>query len=137
MKSLTPAHIDLVGTVMDMQLQRQNVIMGNIANVNTPQFRPLDLDFESALQQAMNLDARGKMSRTQSGHMPSVFNPDTFSPSWSAELKPSVVHGEDRVNLEKEMVKMAQNNLQYTALSQITKNTFDGIRQVIAESVKV
>ena len=137
MKSLSQPHVELMGTVMDMQLQRQNVIMGNIANVNTPQYRPLELDFESELQKALNLDARGKMSRTQDGHMPSVFDPENFGPSWSAELKPGVVHGEDRVNLEKEMVKMAQNNLQYTALSQITKSSFDGIRQIIAESTKV
>ena len=137
MKSLSQPHVELMGAVMDMQLQRQNVIMGNIANVNTPQYRPLELKFETELQKALNIDIRGKLSRTRDGHMPSVFDPEGFGPSWRAEFKPSVVHGEDRVNLEKEMVKMAQNNLQYTALSQITKSSLDGIRQIIAESTKV
>ena len=46
MKSLTESHVSLVGSVMNMQLQRQNVIMGNIANVNTPKYLPRELDFE-------------------------------------------------------------------------------------------
>ena len=47
-----------------------------------------------------------------------------------------MVHGEDRVNLDKEMVKMAKNNLQYTALAQITKSSFEGIRNIITEGSK-
>lgn len=73
MKSLDQDHMQLVSRVMDMQLQRQNVIMGNITNVNTPNYKPLELTFEKELQQALNLDAKGKISRTSSEHIPSVF----------------------------------------------------------------
>ena len=37
MKSLFETHLNLVGRVMDMQLQRQNVVMGNVANVKGEQ----------------------------------------------------------------------------------------------------
>ncbi len=121
---------------MNMQLQRQNVIMGNIANVNTPKYQPRELDFEAELQAALNLDARGKMSHTDDGHMPAAFDPEKFGPQWWKHPQLRIAHGEDRVNLDKEMVKMAKNQLQYNALSQITKSSFDGIRQVIQEGSK-
>lgn len=136
MKSLYEPHVGLVATVMDMQLQRQNVITGNIANVNTPNYKPRELKFEAELQSALNLDARGKLSRTAEGHMPSVFDHNTFGADLTKISRPQIVHGEDRVNLDKEMVSMAKNNLQYSALSQITKSSYDGIKTIIMEGSK-
>ena len=46
MKGLFETHLNLVGRVMDMQLQRQNVVMSNVANVKTPGYKPLELEFE-------------------------------------------------------------------------------------------
>lgn len=136
MKSLFEPHVRLVANVMDMQLQRQNVIMGNIANVNTPKYKPRELQFEEELQKALNLDARGKVTRTDGAHMPAAFDPDTFGPEWYKQFTPRTVHGEDRVNLDKEMVKMTKNNLQYTALSQVTKSSFEGVKTIIMEGSK-
>lgn len=137
MKSLDQDHMKLVSRVMDMQLQRQNVIMGNITNVNTPNYKPLELTFEKELQDALNLDAKGKISRTSSGHIPSIFNTNTFNADWTRRFMPRRAHGEDRVNIDKEMVKMAKNNLQYTTLSQITKSGYDGLKNIISEGSKV
>ena len=137
MKSLDQDHMQLVSRVMDMQLQRQNVIMGNITNVNTPNYKPLELTFEKELQQALNLDAKGKISRTSSEHIPSVFDSKTFNADWLKRFMPRRAHGEDRVNIYKEMVKMAKNNLQYTTLSQVTKSGYDSLKSIITEASKV
>ncbi|MDE5681066.1 flagellar basal body rod protein FlgB [Taurinivorans muris] len=137
MKSLDQDHMQLVSRVMDMQLQRQNVIMGNITNVNTPNYKPLELTFEKELQQALNLDAKGKISRTSSEHIPSVFDSKTFNADWLKRFMPRRAHGEDRVNIDKEMVKMAKNNLQYTTLSQVTKSGYDSLKSIITEASKV
>ena len=40
MKSMFNSQIGLVSRVMDMQLQRQNVITSNLANVETPNYKP-------------------------------------------------------------------------------------------------
>ena len=136
MKSLDQDHMRIVSKVMDMQLQRQNVIMGNVTNVNTPNYKPLELKFEKELQDALNLDVKGKMARTSGGHMPSIFDSGTFSADWTRRFIPRRAHGEDRVNVDKEMVKMAQNNLQYNTLSQITKSGYDGLKTIIAEGGK-
>ena len=111
--------------------------MGNITNVNTPNYKPLELTFEKELQQALNLDAKGKISRTSSEHIPSVFDSKTFNADWLKRFMPRRAHGEDRVNIDKEMVKMAKNNLQYTTLSQVTKSGYDSLKSIITEASKV
>lgn len=133
MKSLYEPQVNLVSKVLDMQLERQNVIMSNIANVNTPYYKTRTLEFEEQLQKALGLDMCGRMSRTAPGHMPAVFDPETFTSEFEKSIKPRVAHGEDRVNIDKEMVKMAKVSLQYNALSQVIKNNFDGIKTVISE----
>ena len=121
---------------MDMQLQRQNVVMSNVANVKTPGYKPLELEFEKELQASLNRDARGKLSRTNQEHMPAVFDPESFGPEWEKAFKPRVVHGEDRVNLDKEMTAMAKTTLQYNTLTTVIRSGFDGIKTVIQEGAK-
>lgn len=133
MKSLFNMQVGLVGKVMDMQLQRQNVIAGNIANVETPNYKPRELSFEKELQSALGLDARGEMTRTEGAHIPTAFRPDSFGPEWDKAVKPRVVHGEDRVNIDKEMAKHAKNQLQYTALTQVMAKSFEGLNNIILD----
>ncbi|MDR2504317.1 MAG: flagellar basal body rod protein FlgB [Deltaproteobacteria bacterium] len=136
MKSLFTPTMHLVGKVMDMQLKRQNVVMSNVANVRTPNYRPRVLEFEKELQSALSLEARGKLSRTGAGHLPGVFDPQTFGPEWDKKFVPRQAHGEDRVDLDKEMTLLAKTSLQYNTMSTVIKSNFDGARNVITEGSK-
>lgn len=136
MKGLFTPTLNLVGKVMDIQLKRQNVVMSNIANVRTPGYRPRVLEFEKDLQAALDLDARGRLSRTSPGHMPSVFDPEQFGPEWDKKFVPRQAHGEDRVDLDKEMTLLAKTSLQYNALTTVIKSNFEGIRNAIMEGSK-
>ena len=133
MKELFSKEIQLVGKVMSMELKRQNVIMGNMANVHTPGYKPRELSFEKELQAALGLDMTGRVSRTDQQHMPVTFNPESFGPEWEKAHKPRIIHGEDRVNIDKEVAKMAKNSLHYNALSQVARSGFESIRTVITE----
>ncbi len=136
MKGIIEGHVNLVGKVMDMQLKRQNVVMSNLANVRTPGYKPRTLEFEKELQVALGLDARGKLSRTNEKHVPAAFDSESFGPEWDKKFLPRVVHGEDRVDLDKEMALMAKNSLQYNALASVMKSSFDGLRNIITEGQK-
>ncbi len=136
MKSLFDKDINLMGKVMDMQLQRQNLVTSNLANLKTPGYKARKLMFEDELQSALGLDARGKMSRTDQRHMPAVFNAEGFSPEMEKAFKPRIVHGEDRVNLDKEMATMAKTNLHYSALTTIIRSKFEGLKTIIVEGQK-
>lgn len=134
MKSLFNSQIGLVSKVMDMQLKRQNIIHSNMANIETPNYKPRELAFEEELQSALGLDMRGRMSTTSEGHMPAAFNPDNFGPEWSKQFKPRQIHGEDRVNMDKEMARHAKNQLQYTALTQVMAKQFEGLSTMIQDA---
>ncbi|GFM34834.1 flagellar basal body rod protein FlgB [Desulfovibrio subterraneus] len=136
MKSLFSSHMAITEKVLDMQLKRQNVVMSNLANLKTPGYKERTLEFEEDLQKALNLDAQGKMTRTAGSHMPAVFNPDNFGPEWDKVFKPRVVHGEDQVDIDKEMAKMAKNNMRYNALATILKGNFEGLNKIITEGQK-
>lgn len=136
MKGLITNEIKLLGKVMNMELQRQNVIVGNMANVHTPGYKTRELNFEKELQGALGLDASGRVTRTDRQHIPAVFDPESFGPEWEKAFKPRIIHGEDRVNIDKEVTKMAKNSLHYNALAQVIKSGFDGIRTVISEGSK-
>ena len=135
-KSLFESDLGLMGRVLDMQLQRQNVVSSNMANVKTPGYKARTLNFEDELQSALGLDAKGKMSRTDTKHMPAVFDANGFGPEWEKAFKPRIVHGEDRVDLDKEMSIMAKTNLHYSALTSVIRSRFEGLKQIITEGQK-
>ena len=133
MKSLFSEHIDLVGRVMDLRLMRQNVVMSNMANINTPHYRPMRLEFERELQASMATDARGKLSKTQEGHIPSEFDPGGVNPDLSRSFEPRVIYGDDAVDLDREMAEMGKNTLLYNALTTVLQQNFDGLKKAITE----
>ncbi len=133
MKGLFSNHIQLTGKVLDLRMKRQNVVMSNMANIDTPKYKPLEIEWEGELQAALGLDARGKLTRTSQEHLPSVFNPETFGPEWHKAFRPHMVKGEDSVDLDKEMAKLSKNTLMYNALTTIIKKNFEGMTKVISE----
>lgn len=133
MKTMFERHTELTGKVMDMQLMRQNVVMSNLSNLTTPNYKARRLEFEENLQAALNLDARGKMTRNDAKHIPAVFNSETFGPDMEKDPSYRVIHGDDNVDLDKEMALMAKNTMRYNALTTVLKRSYDGLRDIIAD----
>ncbi|MCT4536433.1 flagellar basal body rod protein FlgB [Halodesulfovibrio sp.] len=136
MKGLFETHTLLSAKVMDMQLQRQNVVMSNMANIKTPGYLARRVKFEEDLQKALNIDGRGKMTRTAGNHVPAAFDPKNFGPEWEKKMPLRVVHGEDRVDMDKEMAIMAKNTMRYNTLATVVKSNFDGMKNVISSGAK-
>lgn len=136
MKGLFSSHIDLTAKVLDLRLERQNLVAGNIANVDTPGYRARRLEFEESLQSALALDQRGKVTRTNKMHMPSTFSADGFSGRGIKEFEPRQIFGEDRVDMDKEMAEMGKNAMLYNALTEIITKNFSGLQRVIQEGSK-
>ena len=136
MKTMYPDNIALLGKVMDLRLDRQNVVMTNLANQDVPAFKARRLEFEKELQSALGLDERGKMTLTSGNHLPSVFNAPGFQGNLEMGWKPRVVAGLDSVDMDKEMSIMAKNTLMYNALTDITKKSFEGLQRVITDGGK-
>ena len=136
MKTMYPDNIALLGKVMDLRLDRQNVVMTNLANQDVPAFKARRLEFEKELQSALGLDERGKMTLTSGNHLPTECNAPGFQGNLEMGWKPRVVAGLDSVDMDKEMSIMAKNTLMYNALTDITKKSFDGLQRVITDGGK-
>lgn len=136
MRGLFEHHLNVTAKVMDLRLERQNIVTGNIANVNTPGFKARRLEFEEQLQSALNQDALGKLTRTKQSHLPATFDADTFKGQGLENFRGREVWGQDEVNLDKEMATNAKNTMMYNALASVIKKSFDGMTKVIAEGSK-
>ena len=136
MKTIFSNNIGLIGKVMDLHLERQNLVMSNLANLDVPAYKARSLDFEKELQSALNTNDKGKMTRTSGSHLPTVFNAAGFEGDVEMGWKPRVVQGLDSVNMEKEMSVMAKNTLMYNALADLAKRDFEGLQKVIIDGGK-
>jgi flagellar basal-body rod protein FlgB len=136
MKDMLIPNEGLLGKVMDMRLERQNLVMSNLANINIPGYKARSLEFEGELRAAVASSARGEVTRTNAAHMPTVFNAKGFNSDVAKEFKPRVIYGQDSVDLDKEMTTMAKNSLQYNALTTLVKSNFDSVQKAITEGGK-
>jgi flagellar basal-body rod protein FlgB len=112
---------------MDWLNERQRVLAQNIANVDTPGYRPHDLktpnfgDLLAAQNAQGTQGAGGKL-------MPTVTSPMHLSLVQQATFKEEVAHRVDEaapagnaVKLEDELVKLADTQLQYATAASLVK----------------
>jgi flagellar basal-body rod protein FlgB len=118
------AHIDPLHQALDFHLERHNLLASNLAQIDTPRFKPLDLAragdpaFHSVFQVALE--------RTQVNHI--ALAPD--SPQIGRVFEDlSGGGGADGnfVSLEREAGKIAANRLRYDLVSVLTKSQLDGL----------
>lgn len=136
MKSLFPDHVNLTAKVLDFQLQRQNIVSANLANINTPGYKARTLEFEEDLQAALGLSEAGAVARTHPNHFPLAFSAGQTEAEVARSLTPRVVQGVDNVDLDKEMAAMAKNSMLYNTLAMIMQKNFSGMKQLIADGGK-
>src|SRR3954452_15553140 len=89
---------------------RQTALASNIANANTPNYKPRDVDFHSALYAAF---ASGDRKGCESAG---------FAETTQIHVMPTEGSG---VDVDVESTKMAQNGLEYQALVQVARGRID------------
>jgi flagellar basal-body rod protein FlgB len=92
----------LLEAAMRGSWQRQTALTNNVANAETPGYQRQDVNFESALQGAMNSDA--PVSELE---FPTETEPTAAGPNGEA------------VSVDQEAAKLAENGLDYQALTDV------------------
>ncbi|MEM9068643.1 MAG: flagellar basal body rod protein FlgB [Myxococcota bacterium] len=114
--------VDIAHRGLNYHLRRHNVLASNVANIDTPGFRPMELIRETEGTQ------RGlRTERTQPGHLRSHAGGDeTFSEARERVVQP----GSDgnAVSLEREMAKVAANDLRYEAIGRMVRAHLGALR---------
>ena len=127
---------------LDVRLARHNVLSGNLANVDTPGYKPKDVDFQAAMASAEGAPGAagplapastlavtragahggGRRSAPAGGDIPLIeHNGD--SPSLDG----------NRVDLDRTMAQMAENGMQYGAAARAASKKLAILRYVVSD----
>jgi flagellar basal-body rod protein FlgB len=122
---------------MRVRSARHEVLSANIANADTPGYRPKDLDFNSVMKSALeSRDTATPGSERQSDHFgvsPANLQSAIYEPEF-----PDSRHGEDRldgngVSIDRQMALMSENALAYEASLTLLSRALAGLRYAIGE----
>ena len=108
----------MLRTKMQWHQQRQQLLAQNVANADTPRYRPLDL-----VEQKFQVGAPGaagpaglQLARTDPGHLSGFTDAGDFRNNPNQyQVRPAG----NAVNLEDEMIKVAANQMDYQAATQL------------------
>lgn len=147
MDLITSLTTQAVSKAMDGLAKRHQAIASNLANVETPNYRRRDVNFEGALDHALrNTRQSGSSSRqasnddaltlktTRFGHISTGSDDITLD-----GIQPEITEAQDMkyrndgnsVDVENEMAQLAKNTQRYVALSTMQSRNLKSIRAII------
>ncbi|HEX16466.1 MAG: flagellar basal body rod protein FlgB [Deltaproteobacteria bacterium] len=108
---------------------RHTLLASNLANAETPGFQPRDISFTKELERAME-GVEMSLMRTHPHHLP----PRGMSPNPEVVLRGGWGNPDgNKVDLEEEAVRLAENYLKYMALLRALEEKFSLLKYTIAE----
>ena len=109
--------IEMLSKLLDATALRQKVIANNLANVNTPNFKRMDVRFKDALARAVQAGGSAGVS----GVVPTVVQDN------QSVCRPDG----NNVTLQREIGEMAENSLLYQFSAKAVTLKFEGIRKAV------
>lgn len=112
--------IKALATSLNFRQMRQKIISSNIANADTPDYKAKRVDFEDALERALNLDKQNGLVVGDKQHFDvgaGGFN--NLEPEIYEDPNGIVSEDGNTVNRDEEMAKMAENEILYDTSIQL------------------
>jgi len=120
---------------------RQDLISGNIANADTPYYKPRDLDFESALVQEANKEFGQHQPKLElaitDGKMMKPLEDDTDKPTIFFRDGHLARNDGNSVDLDVESTELSKNSMMYNATIEALKKDASIFKAVIASSKNI
>ncbi|NLP43300.1 MAG: flagellar basal body rod protein FlgB [Peptococcaceae bacterium] len=108
---------------------RHKVLADNIANIDTPNFKRSDVNFEQILRSAMTGETGGlELKRTSDRHLPGLVLSNQFV---QIDNTTTMRNDGNNVDIDLEMTRLAQNTLHYNALAGAYTSHLNMYKQVI------
>jgi flagellar basal-body rod protein FlgB len=112
--------IQLLKTIMDGCTTRHRVLANNLANAETPMFKRQDINFKSALEEAINSKDKTELQKASF-----EIHTDTESPA--------AANG-NNVSTQDELALILQNSLLYNTATTALSSKLSRLRQAIKGS---
>ncbi len=120
-------YINVLDRAADASWKRNTVISNNLANVNTPNYKRKDVDFESVLKQELGrskyLTLDGKVSDIHLNHLTATTYTDHSEFSYRLDG--------NNVDVDTEEVELASEQIRYQALTDSLSQEFARLKSVM------
>lgn len=119
---------------LDNYSKRAEALANNISNVNTPNYKRKDIQFENFLETALSEDGRSVIGkRTNEKHFNIGFSDKLEELEGKHfEEKGTIMRNDgNNVDIEKEKVEQAKNNIRYQFATNRISQNFNVIKSVI------
>lgn len=133
---MQPSNVtDTLFNQLSFRGERQKVISGNIANLNTPDYKTKELVFEDELKKASKNDLQ--LSTTHSNHIPfDLTKPQHHGPRVVEVPNLPEQNDGNNVSLDQQMSEMSKNSVIFNALQASIKKDSGWLKAVIDSSSK-
>ncbi len=125
--------INSLSASLDLRSRNHELILGNIANADTPNYKPFRMNVEKAMQSDPVETPPSSLQRTNQKHLPGHLPADDPADQIErVESDPLWLRGDgNTVDMDAEMAALGKNSLLYRASSQIVSSKFSGLKNVI------
>lgn len=115
---------------LDVRQSKHVMLSGNLANVDTPQYNPRDLDFDAAMRET----SRSGMAVTDQGHIQDGDSSLEFDDmnAVDGDMASASIDG-NTVDLDRTMAKLAENATQYGAAAKTANKKLAILRYVASD----
>jgi len=132
----------LISDALDYRAARQDMIASNIANADTPFYRPRDIRFEDALaaKRADILNDKSNqlsLAQTNSSHIPLHVEHSSAKPTTFFRDGHMARNDGNSVDIDVETTEMSKNSVMFNALIMANKKDSAIFKSVIEASQKV
>lgn len=120
---------------LDVRLARQGVLSGNVANVDTPGYKPKDVDFVAAMSQAMQESAPlAHTNRLHMGESGETGDSGADVDSFVRQVSGGTASFDgNEVDLDTTMSAMAENAIQYSANTRAASAKLALLKYVVSD----
>ena len=131
----------LIKDALDFRSARQDMIASNIANADTPFYRPRDIRFEEALaakkDNLLNKHSdKLALAQTDDAHIPLKDEKSSYKPTVFFRDGHMARNDGNSVDLDVETTEMSKNSIMFNALIQANKKSSAIFKSVIEASQK-
>ncbi|EDP73026.1 flagellar basal body rod protein FlgB [Hydrogenivirga sp. 128-5-R1-1] len=116
--------LDKISETASYFLERTKIIQSNIANADTPNYKPKDLVFEKVLNENIQLKKD---------------DPRHLSPDTKLEIKKYIVedsyysgYDKNKVDVEHELAKLSESSIMYKTLLEVMKKDLGKLKYAIS-----
>ncbi len=136
MKPILPGNDPFLGQMeraLDVMTRRQGLLASNVGNIDTPRYKTVDIDFKSALQQAVNIeDDPLELRRSQPGH-PGAESSERLDSLIERVRGLSVRNDGNNVALDREMLAVSETAGRYETTAAILRSKLRQLMYAVSD----